>query len=234
MRYPSVPASGLASTATIRSWRCSARTAPRQAAVVVLPTPPLRATIAIVRLPRIGAAMRAWIWARCSSVTLGRTRPPVRRETRACQPGPAPVGRCASRSAARSAALVGCNLGPCLGGCPWGRAAAGPPPAGRRTPRGASLSPVPRASTGRFAPALFPLAAPPAAPPVAPLPAAPAAPAASLPAAPAPAAVTPAPPAVPAPAAPLAAAPVALCAAAPAALPAPAAAPALTAVPGPP
>src|SRR6266536_129345 len=105
MRYPSVPESGLASTATIRSWRCPERTAPRQAVVVVLPTPPLSAIIAILRLPWNGVAIFASSSRRCGSDRRGRTRPPVRRVTRLCQPDWAgAAGRWTGRAGVRSAA----------------------------------------------------------------------------------------------------------------------------------
>src|SRR6266498_2866452 len=200
MRYPSVPASGLASTATIRSLRCSARTAPRQAVVVVLPTPPLSATIAILRLPWIGAAMRAMSWARCASLTLVRTRPPVRRETSSCPAGAPPAGRSAPRGASAGRPP----------GAPVGRF--GPavfppaPPAAAPAARAAPFAPAPPVPAAPLAAAPVPGAPVPAAPlaaappaPVAPLAMAPAAPAAPLPVA----------SAVPAAVAPLAAGPVA-------------------------
>ncbi len=55
----SVPRSGFASTATTRSPRSEANVAPSVAVIVVLPTPPLRLSSAILWQPRSGALIRA-------------------------------------------------------------------------------------------------------------------------------------------------------------------------------
>ena len=78
-RYPSVPASGFASSATTRSPRCNANVCPTRRQVVVLPTPPLRETNATVRQPVIGVFTCATSSRRRSSAGLGPTEtvPPV-------------------------------------------------------------------------------------------------------------------------------------------------------------
>ena len=76
-RWPSVPASGLPSTAITRSPRCVANVCPTSRHVLVLPTPPLREMKAILRHPATGVLTLATSSLRRSSSGLGpiATRP---------------------------------------------------------------------------------------------------------------------------------------------------------------